>query len=393
MRYLRGAMTGFGVSLLLAAAALGQVVPGATLRLTPSLDPIPESLPAPTPVAASAPVPAPAQATAPAPASYGPQRITFPGGVNGFFDVVYAQPRGYRPLTLDLYHPAQRGTAMPLVVFVHGGGWNGGDKRQAAGFADFPRELAMLAAQGYVVASVSYRLSGEARFPAAVQDVKTAIRFLRGRAADLNLDTTRVALWGDGAGGQLAALAGVTCGVATFDPQAARADTGELPSACVQAVIDWYGASDLQTLSSDGKPDPKGDGFKAVAQGFQAPPSSDEGGYLGCEPASCPPMVARLASPLAFITGSSPAFLIQHGETDTVIPSAQSQKLHDALRKANVPAELITYPGVGHNFSRNGTPDVPTQRAAMEKVVSFLSATFPVVPLGSKATQQRGSLY
>ncbi len=381
MRYLRGAIAGFGVSLLLAAAALGQGAPEATLRLTPSLEPVPETRPAPPPV-----LPAPEPQQAAAPVTYGPQRITFTGGVTGFFDVVYSKPRGYRPLTLDLYQPAQRGTAMPLVVFVHGGGWNGGDKRQAAGFADFPRELAMLAAQGYVVASVSYRLSGEARFPAAVQDVKAAIRFLRGLAGELNLDTTRVALWGDGAGGQLAALAGVTCGVATFDPQAARADTGELPSACVQAVINWYGASDLQTLSSDGKADAKADGF-------QPPPSSDEGGYLGCEPASCPPMVARLSSPLAFITGSSPAFLIQHGETDMVIPSAQSQKLHDALRKANVPAELITYPGIGHNFSRNGAPDVPTQRAAMEKVVSFLSATFPVVPLGSKLAQPRGSLY
>ncbi len=387
MRFSRAALPAFGLVLLLAAGAQGQDAPGAALRLTPSLDTPRQTQPLP-----QAPSPPPAPTPIPAQASYGPQRIAFPGGVSGVFDLVYDRPRGYRPLTLDLYHPGVRSTGLPLVVFVHGGGWNGGDKRQAAGFTDFPRELAMLAAQGYVVASVSYRLSGEARFPAAVHDVKTAIRWLRAQEG-LGIDTTRVALWGDGAGGQLAALAGVTCGVASFDPQARRADTGEVPSVCVQAVIDWYGASDLQTLSADNKGGADANGFKPVEQGFQAPPSSDEGGYLGCEPASCPPMVARLASPLAFITGSSPAFLIQHGEADTVIPAAQSQKLHDALRQANVPAELITYPGVGHNFSRNGVPDADTQRVAMEKVISFLAQTFPAVPLGSRVTQPRGSLY
>jgi len=385
MRFLRGAIAATGMALL-PVAAPGQA-PDAALRLTPSLD-----LPREAAPATEAPQRLP-QPDAPPPVTYGPQRLSFPGGVTATFDLAYARPRGYRPLTLDLYHPGPRGMALPLVVFVHGGGWNGGDKRQAAGFADFPRALAELAAQGYVVASVGYRLSGEARFPAAVQDVKTAIRWLRGQARELNLDTTRVAVWGDGAGGQLAALTGVTCGVAAFDPEAGRADTGELPSACVQAVIDWYGASDLQSLAADKAGGSAADGFKPVEQGFAPPPTSDEGGYLGCEPASCPPMVARLASPLAFISASSPPFLIQHGEADTVIPPAQSQKLHEALRKAGVPAELITYPGVGHNFTRGSAPDPAAQRAALEKVVSFLAATFPAVPLGSRVTQPRGSLY
>jgi acetyl esterase/lipase len=224
---------------LLAATALAQTVfaqssaPEAALRLTPSFEPVPPAseplrLPplstpqvsAPPVSAAPAPAPVP-QASAPV-SAYGPRQLTFPGGVNATFDTVYANLRGFRPLTLDLYQPSPRGMAMPLVVFVHGGGWNGGDTRQAAGFADFPRELANLAAQGYVVASVSYRLSGEARFPAAVQDVKSAIRWLRSRARDLNIDITRVAVWGEGAGGQLAALTGVTCGVAPFEPHAVQ---------------------------------------------------------------------------------------------------------------------------------------------------------------------------
>jgi acetyl esterase/lipase len=404
---------------LLAAPALAQTsaqtsaqapanpgAPEAALRLTPSFEPVapaePLRLPpVATPPVAAAPAPVPAAPITAPPAAqasaYGPRQLTFPGGVNATFDVTYANLRGFRPLTLDLYQPESRGMAMPLVVFVHGGGWNGGDTRQAAGFADFPRELANLAAQGYVVASVSYRLSGEARFPAAVQDVKSAIRWLRGRSRDLNVDITRVAVWGEGAGGQLAALTGVTCGVAPFEPPAApgRQEGGEeTASVCVQAVIDWYGATDLQNLAADNLGQPDAAGFKPVAAGeFQPPPSSDAGSFLGCEPALCPPMAARLASPLAFISATSPPFLIQHGEEDKVIAPRQSQRLHEALRKAGVPAELITYPNVGHNFSRQGVTDAAAQRAAMEKLISFLSATFPAIPLGTKVAQPRGSLY
>ena len=412
---LRGILAlGLRLSLaLLAATALAQTTfaqttfaqsgaPEAALRLTPSFEPVPpgpaEPLrlpPLSTPqVSAAPPVPMPVpQPSAPA-SAYGPRQLIFPGGVNATFDMVYANLRGFRPLTLDLYRPAPRGMAMPLVVFVHGGGWNGGDTRQAAGFADFPRELANLAAQGYVVASVSYRLSGEARFPAAVQDVKSAIRWLRGRARDFNIDITRAAVWGEGAGGQLAALTGVTCGVAPFEPPAAKGGQEEAASVCVQAVIDWYGATDLQNLAADNLGQPDAAGFKPAAAGeFQPPPSSDAGSFLGCEPALCPPMAARLASPLAFISATSPPFLIQHGEADKVIAPRQSQRLHEALRKAGVPAELITYPNVGHNFARQGASDAAAQRVAMEKLMSFLSATFPPVPLGTRVAQPRGSLY
>ncbi|MDB5738998.1 MAG: hypothetical protein JWP16_38 [Alphaproteobacteria bacterium] len=103
--------------------------------------------------------------------SYGPQRVSFGGGVSATFDITYQTLKGFRPLTLDIYQPARRAWPLPLVVFVHGGGFGGGDTRHAAGFEDFPGTLAALAAQGYVVASVNYRLSGEARFPAALLDV------------------------------------------------------------------------------------------------------------------------------------------------------------------------------------------------------------------------------
>ena len=230
--------------------------------------------------------------------SYGPQKISFPDGVSAAFDLTYATLPGYRPLTLDLYSPRPGGGPLPLVVFVHGGGWDGGDARHAGTFEDFPAQLAALAAQGYVVASVNYRLSQEAHFPAALQDVKAAIRWLRSDATARNIDITRVAVWGAAAGGQLAALTGVTCGVDRFEPPNEFGDNNP-PSDCVQAVIDWYGVSDLESLEDDsGKPD-------SSRASFTAQSTTAEGDYLGCEPADCVPGLARLASPLAFISSMS----------------------------------------------------------------------------------------
>jgi acetyl esterase/lipase len=385
MRILQGGLLCLCLPLLL-AAALADTVPDATLRLTPTGESAPPRLAPPATPVASPPPAQPQIQPQIQPMSFGPQKLAFPGNVTATFDLVYGSLRGFRPLTLDIYQPPARTTPLPLVVFVHGGGWNGGDTRHAASFPDFPRVLAALSAQGYVVASVSYRLSGEARFPAAVQDIKAAIRWLRGHSRDFNLDPTRVAVWGDAAGGQLAALTGVTCGVAPFEPS--PADNGELPSDCVQAVIDWGGATDLASLESA----PANDA-KATPAGFAPPPASDAGDFLGCEPARCAPMLTRLASPLAFISATSPAFLIQHGGADTQIPASQSQKLYDALRKLGASADLMIYPGVGHDFTRAGRPDAATLQTVQERLVAFLAQTFPAVPLGPRLAQPRGSLY
>ena len=392
MRFLRGGLLVLGLPLLL-AAAWADTVPDAALRLTPAGDPdMPIRLPQ-APMATPSP-PAPRTQAGPQSLSFGPQKISFPGGVTATFDLTYASLRGFRPMTLDIYQPPTGPRAAPLVVFIHGGGWNGGDTRHAASFPDFPRVLAALAGQGYVVASVSYRLSGEARFPAAVQDIKAAIRWLRGHSHDLNLDPTRVAVWGDAAGGQLAALTGVTCGVAPFEPDAR--DNGELPSDCVQAVIDWGGAIDLESLGARPVEAKVGDANTAdtkAAAGFAPPPSSDAGDFLGCEPVRCPPMLARLASPLSFISATNPVFLIQHPGADAQIPASQSQKLYDALRKAGATAELMVYPDVGHDFTRGGAPDNVTLQAALEKIGAFLAQNFPATPLGPRIAQPRGAAY
>ncbi|MBV9549555.1 MAG: alpha/beta hydrolase [Alphaproteobacteria bacterium] len=375
MRGLPAAFLGLSLPLLLAAAPADAPAADIPLRLTPTS---PNGLEIPLHLPSAA---APATAE---PLSFGPQRIAFPAGVNASFDIVYGSLKGFRPLTLDLYQPPAQSGGRPLLVFVHGGGWNGGDTRHAASYADFPRALAALAAKGYVVASVSYRLSGEARFPGAVQDIKAAIRWLRGAADKLNIDGTRVAVWGDGAGGLLAALVGVTCGVVPFEPDSG--DNGERPSDCVQAVIDWGGISDLESLAA------KGDDAKTTS-GFAPPPTSEAGDFLGCEPARCPPMLARLASPLAFISATNPAFLIQHGEADNEVPVAQAQKLYDALHKAGAQAELVVYPGVGKGFAPGGTKDSSDLKAAQDKIAQFLAQVFPATPIGPRLAQPRGSLY
>jgi acetyl esterase/lipase len=302
------------------------------------------------------------------PKTYPLQSIAFPNGVT-MNEMVYSNLTGFRPLTLDLYLPPGKSFPRPGLVFVHGGGWNGGDSRHGGTFGDFPGLLASIAARGFVVASVNYRLSAEAHFPAALLDVKTAIRWLRQHAGDYNVDETRIAIWGASAGGHLAALAGVTCGVTSLEPS--TDPKIKPPSDCVQAVIDWYGISDLETRHTDfGKP---------------APDKSEEGEFLGCEPALCPVGVARNASPLAYIEAMAPPFLIQHGAADTTVSPKQSQSLYDALRAKDVPAELAIYPGVDHNFAaanaRPGAVDAATNKQAVEKLEAFLDRTFPKKPM------------
>jgi acetyl esterase/lipase len=290
-----------------------------------------------------------------------PQKIGYADGVTGWRDLVYATLSGFRPLTLDLYQPRRgpKDFPKPALIFVHGGGWSDGDARHGGGFDDFPAQLALLAAQNYVVASVNYRLSGEAHFPAAEQDVKSAIRWLRLHADDYGIDTTRIAIWGEEAGGQLAALAGTSCGVAALEPAASGNQND--PSDCVQAVIDWHGISDLATLAAD--------------SGQTGP--GPETTFLGCDPASCPPGLVRTASPVAYVGPNSPPFLIQHGPRKNV-PLVQSQKLFDALNQAHIPVEQATY----------ADTDSDVAKKSIDKILEFLGKTFPHAIAG-KPSQQR----
>ena len=231
--------------------------------------------------------------------NYPERKVAFPGGVTGLPDLTYETLSGYRPMKLDLYlQPASFAGPRPFVMYIHGGGWANGIPRTAAVFDNWPDVLASFAARGYVTASVSYRFQNEAPFPAAIQDVKAAIRWLHSNAEKYNIDTTRGMTWGSSAGGQLAALAAVSCGVAALDPPAPAASgapananvekntAGPLDAAasnCVQGAVGWYGVYHFETLG------------KGVASG--SPPPNLPSRYLDCGTAPCHHGKAAISKP------------------------------------------------------------------------------------------------
>jgi len=286
--------------------------------------------------------------------------VAFPGGVVGQADVEYANLTGFRALTLDLYRPKAGTKPAPLVVWIHGGGWNRGDARTSGAYADWPAVLASLAARGFVVASVNYRLSGEARFPAQIQDVKAAIRFLRANASRYGIDPARVYAWGGSAGGHLAALAATTCGVEAFAP---AASTGRLTGAeakvarplsdsdCVQAAVIWFGVFDV-----------------ANAGGLNT------SGLLGCAPDTCADKAAA-ASPVTYVDPNDPPTLLIHGLADHEVASSQSELMAARLRAAGVPVETLFIPGADHGWI--GADAAATRAAslqALQRTFDFLEA-------------------
>jgi acetyl esterase/lipase len=285
---------------------------------------------------------------------YPERRTEFPGGVLGLADLTYAIPAGFRPLTLDLYFPAQRRVPLPTIVFVHGGGWTSGHSRQAGAFENWPRVLASIAARGYVVASVNYRLSSEAVSPAAEQDIKAAIAWLRANATRHAIDPLRVGIWGASAGGQLAALAGTSCGVAALAPVALMSRE----SVCVQAVAAWYGVFDFAPL--------------VTAANLTRPVAR----YLGCLELACSEEQLRLASSIRFIDASDPPFLLVHGARDQIVPVTQSTAFHAALLSAGVRTQLLVIDEVDHSFI-GVTPD-DTRAASLRAInatIDFFDCT------------------
>lgn len=326
-------------------------------------------------------IPAPAQDRPPIAAAavledhYPQQRVEFPGGVVGLPNLVYSTINGFQPLRLDIYlpPPAAKG-ARPVVVYIHGGGWSGGHSRHNGAFEDFPRVLASIAAKGYVVASVNYRLSGEAKFPAAEQDVKSAIRWLRANAEKYRIDKARFAVWGSSAGGHLAALAATSCGVAELEPPPPAAGRGQTAapakppeSDCVQAAVPWYGVFDFAPLVQQA---PQAQGARAGA-----PRGGGPGGFLGCQ-GDCAPEVVRLVSPASLVDPKDPPMLLVHGAEDKTVAVKQSQDMYDLLKKNGVKAELIVIPGVGHSFiGQNIEATRDATLKALDATLAFLSAT------------------
>jgi len=259
------------------------------------------------------------------------------GGTRLLPGVPYAGWPGVRPLELDLWLPPEKPEPepVPAVVFLHGGGWRAGSRRLAGpAFAGAgPNPFEQVAQAGIAVASADYRLSGEARWPAQLHDVKAAVRWLRARAGELGLDGERIAAWGESAGGHLAALLGLTAG----DPalEGSLGVTG--PSSRVAAVVAWYAPSDLLAMAAD-------------TGGQPGDPGTREAGLLGAPPSEVPDLAAQ-ASPLVHVSPAAPPFLLLHGAADRAVPCAQSQRLRDALAEAGAGVELALYPAAGHMWA------------------------------------------
>jgi acetyl esterase/lipase len=238
-----------------------------------------------------------------------------------YLDLAYA--RSSESQKLDLYLPHDYPGPYPLLILVHGGAFMGGDKR---GCVLYPSTLATQALQqGYALASLNYRLSGEALFPACIQDVKTAVRWLRTHAAEYRLDTERFAAWGDSAGGYLVAILGISAGI----PELEGADQGnDKVSSQVQAVIDWYGPIDFLTMD-----------IQLAELGLAPPPGEEHDGPDSPEsrlmgfPIQEAPEKVQAANPMTYLGRvlTPPPFLIFHGSRDHLIAVQQSQNLAAAL--------------------------------------------------------------
>jgi acetyl esterase/lipase len=312
--------------------------------------------------------------------AYPPLTFTLDGGVQAVADLTYATQYGYRPLRLDLYLPPRDRpvpkTGRPVIVYVHGGGWVVGNKRQADFHGHFLETMSALARRGYVVASIEHRLREEAAFPAATQDAKSAIMWLRKNAATYGIDANRFAIWGGSSGGNITGNVAVSCGVKALDPVfSVYTPAGRTPppdplagySNCVQAAVAWYGVFNFNTLKSQAIPG--GDA------NFDEPTSAASR-YLGCAVQQCPADRLKIANSVALIDAKDPPMLLIHGTGDTNIPFGQSVEMDKALRAAGVSSKLVLIPNSLHGF--RGATDKQSEadmRKALQETFAFFDAT------------------
>jgi acetyl esterase/lipase len=294
--------------------------------------------------------PAPAQ---PVEALLSQAHQTYADGVIGLQDVVYEQIPDFHLLKADLYIPTRGRGADPVVIWVHGGGWGMGGPREGEGgpYGSWPQVLAKLAARGHVVMAINYRFTGEARFPAQIQDLKAAVRWIRSNAASYGADPARVILWGQSAGGYLVALAGTSCNQAALDapppvalppmPGVVLVQVDPKQSSCVQGVVDWFGPIEFARLDAESLP---GSPMKHDS------PTGPESKLLGCTLSACPQALLTQANPISYVRSDTPPFLIMQGTADHSVPIQQSETLYQALRAQGVAARLIEVNNADHIF-------------------------------------------
>jgi acetyl esterase/lipase len=280
----------------------------------------------------------------------GMQQAKNQGIKNKFLDIAYAQVSPAQKL--DIYLPDTGSGPFPVIIAIHGGGFEMGDKADG-------QVNAMLEGlkRGYAVVSVNYRLSGEAAFPAQIQDVKAAIRFVRAHAKTYKLNPDKLAAWGGSAGGNLSALVGTTGDVAEFDdPKLGNA----AQNSRVQAVVDWFGPIQFDQMDAQFRASGKGRADHDAA-------TSPEAKLLG-QPLAQVPALVRRASPVTYISPSDPPFFLEHGTADPLVPTEQSKNFYAELVKVLGPDKvtLTLLEGASHGGPQFETPE------NLAKVFAFL---------------------
>lgn len=268
-----------------------------------------------------------------------------------WIDIAYANQS--QAQKLDIYLPEEGDGPYPVILSIHGGAFKSGDKGDG-------QVNAMLEGlkRGYAVVSVNYRLSGEAIWPAQIQDVKAAIRWIRANSKQYKLNSGKIASWGGSAGGHLSAMAGTSGNVKELeDLSQGNADQ----SSRVQAVVDWFGPTDFLKMDEQAKES------KVANPQVHSIPDSPESQLIGKNLQDAPDLV-KAANPETYISKDDPPFFIQHGLNDPLVPYPQSvnfaKKLEQTLGKEKVTLELI--PGTGH-----GGPNFQTKEN-IDKVFAFL---------------------
>jgi acetyl esterase/lipase len=237
-------------------------------------------------------------------------------------DIVYAR-YGAREMHVDLYLPKQSAGLRPAVVYIHGGGWRGGNKRA------FSRHAAHMATLGFAGAAIEYRLSGEAKYPAAIHDSKAAVRWLRAHAAEYRIDPNRIGAAGGSAGGHLVGLLGTTNQIKEFEGAGGNSNF----SSQVRAVAAFNPAVDFVSFGKGAS----GNASNAVYE------------FLGATYAHQPNLWAQ-AAPITHVNQNSAVFLFLHGTGDTVVPYQQSVDMMNKLKTAGIRAEIFSAPEAGHGF-------------------------------------------
>jgi acetyl esterase/lipase len=249
-------------------------------------------------------------------------------GVTEIHNIQYV-PGGDPSQTLDLYLPSQTSDQpLPLVVWIHGGGWQGGDKGWCNSMP--------LVGQGYAAASVEYRFSQKAVFPAQIQDCQAAIRWLRANSKKYNIDPKKIGVWGESAGGHLVALLGTSGGKNAFP----KIGGNDKASDRVEAVCDQYGPSDFNTVMAQAA--------AGTVHNYYDFNNGDPYSQLIGIPLGSDKTKTDAVSPVHYVSKDNPPFLILQGTADELVPYEQSAELEGALQKSGAYVMLQTFPGAGH---------------------------------------------